>query len=1405
MQFRRTTLATLIAALAVTAQADTTYHLLANGNFRQDWTNTALISADNSWANIPSIMGYADALTGTGVDAKTILVAQSVVNLKANQTTPNTNTAGGLAEFELTDPVVAFQGSSKAPAPALVIHLDTTNSKNISVSYRLRDIDGSADNSAQTVALQYRVGETGDFKNIDAGYVADASTGPSAATNEVKVAVTLPADAENQAKVQLRIQTANASGNDEWIGIDDIEISATKDGGNSGGGTGGGSGSPDTQAPVLSAVKVASVTESSASLSLSSDEAGSAWFVVLPAAAAAPSADQIVAGNAADDKAAAIKGNGAVTAGTVSFAFSGLTAATDYKLYVLAADATGNRTNVSSIDFSSAAASSVTRIHDIQGKTDVSPLNGKAVTVEAIVTAVHENGDGSLNGFFIQEADADADSDPLTSEGIFVYTASKTATVAVGDRVRVAGTVTENFNNTQIKTPVTTVLAKGVALPKPAEVALPVQSQADYERFEGMLVRFAQQLTVTDNYGLGRYGEVGLSVGGRLLQPSDVIDINDANPDGTSFTGKSNVAALNALIDENARRKIVLDDGFTKQNPDPIAHIDPVTKTLRLGSTVDNLVGVMDYRFNIYRIQPAGPIKFNYSARPAAPKFAEANLKIGSANVLNFFKTTVSTDKNSRGANNAAEFDRQLAKTVAELSQLDADVLGILEMENIDQTAIDLLVASLNKVMGAGTYAKVVDAIKPFSQGSDAIKVAMIYKPAVVEPVGASQIYEDAIFDRPSLGQVFRHKASGEEFAAIMNHFKSKRCDGAGGADADQQDGQGCFNDRRRQQATKLLDFVNKIKPANGRVMLLGDFNAYTQEDPLDVIRTGGFSSVKTPSESYQFNGYTGSLDHALATAPMSKLIVGAAHWNINADEPTFVDYNLEFKSATQQLDIAQGGLYSATPYRSSDHDPVIVGLKFGAGSGNGSGNGSGSGNGNGTGTGTTLPPVTVPGGVTFPRTGAIGEVFAGTPTNIGVSSNGVVVVGAGASGKVDFVGSTPAGTLISIAKGGKLSLTDGRSFSPVGADALLRTRPVEVNGKTVQVLDLVQGRTAAAASDAGVGLLALPGATVLQSGSKGGEADMQTTADGSRIVAVTNGSAAVVMTSGKVELFAGERTTVNASGSVGALTLGSIDGKSGVAGDPLSLPAITGMKIEANVAKVDAAVARAGGKSLTSIISSVSGLQVNSQRADGVLRLVDRGVTYNALPLGPVTIEPGRADGMTTDSKGDVYISKNGVVVRLVPALADPAGWMAALRKTDPAAEVTLRADGLLQVKVNGRTMVVRPGWRTTSLRAMSASNGRLFDYATSNGEHQTLHAAFHDVASLGKELKKIDQNATITTEEDGSVSTRLGERNYRLSPYPTLDSVPADAGSQAWWVNADGLIVLRNSDATSQTFTAE
>ncbi|HEX6291459.1 MAG TPA: ExeM/NucH family extracellular endonuclease, partial [Herpetosiphonaceae bacterium] len=326
--------------------------------------------------------------------------------------------------------------------------------------------------------------------------------------------------------------------------------------------------------------------------------------------------------------------------------------------------------------------------------------------------------------------------------------------------------------------------------------------------------------------------------------------------------------------------------------------------------------------------------------RTAAPESVGGDLKVASFNVLNYFTTIdqsgaqcfpSNTRSDCRGADSATEFQRQRAKIIAALAAIDADVVGLIEIENNGATAINDLVSGLNAATAPGTYAAVPDPVSGAGTGDDAIKVALIYKPGRVSLVGASTSSSDPIFDRPPVAQAFQESGSRHTFTVIVNHFKSKGSCPSDPNDpnADQGDGQGCWNAKRVQQAQALLTFAHaRIAAATDPdVLVIGDLNAYGQEDPIDTLIAGGLVNEVAKHVplaerySYIFDGQSGYLDHALGTGSMSRQVKDVTLWHINADEPSVLDYNTEFKPDDR---------YAPTPYRSSDHDPVVIGLDLG-------------------------------------------------------------------------------------------------------------------------------------------------------------------------------------------------------------------------------------------------------------------------------------------------------------------------------------------------------------------------------------------------------------------------------------------------------------------------------------------
>jgi predicted extracellular nuclease len=444
-----------------------------------------------------------------------------------------------------------------------------------------------------------------------------------------------------------------------------------------------------------------------------------------------------------------------------------------------------------------------------------------------------------------------------------------------------------------------------------------------------MAVVFPQQLYIAEFFNFDRFGEIVLTTE-RQFQPTAL------NEPGSSGAAD--------LADFNERSRITLDDGRTNQNPDPAIHPNGLEFTLgnrfRGGDTVQNLEGVMHYAAGQYRVQPTDGADYTeVNARPASPPPVGGELEVAAFNVLNYFTTIDDSgpicgplaNLGCRGADDDDELARQRAKILAALADIEADIVGLIEIENDDDASVADLVAGLNDILGDGTY----EFIATGFIGTDAIKQAFIYKSSSVTPLGSFAALDTTDFtdpnntgsarNRPALAQTFQSNTDGAIFTTVVNHFKSK---GSSCGDGDDDPEAGSCNVTRTLAAQVLLDWLATDPTGSGSddVLIIGDLNAYDYEDPIDVLHNAGYVDLLLAYQgdfayTYVFDGQLGYLDYALASPALVGEITGADAWHINADEPDILDYDTSFKQD------AQDALYEPNAYRSSDHDPVIVGL----------------------------------------------------------------------------------------------------------------------------------------------------------------------------------------------------------------------------------------------------------------------------------------------------------------------------------------------------------------------------------------------------------------------------------------------------------------------------------------------
>ena len=606
-----------------------------------------------------------------------------------------------------------------------------------------------------------------------------------------------------------------------------------------------------------------------------------------------------------------------------------------------------------------AAAADPVPIAVIQGTGSVTPLLGQQVTTTpSVVTAVYGQGSSAeFRGFVIQTPGTGGAKDlDSASDAVFVYAGTQAFDVQIGDQVSVTGVAGEFDGLTQITRPEITEVAGAPATVTPVTGLVWAETASRRENLESMLFSSRERFIVADTYPLLPFGELALSAGELPVQPTDV--------------GAPGSARATAQAARNGALRVNLDDGsnrgFARTATLPARPLpfltggDPVKVGDRL--TLDEPV-IVDYRNRVWKFNPTAPVVAGAEIATIHPSRADRRPRVGgvfsvaSFNVLNYFTTTgegrsgcrgsnldatlspsVTFDCDVRGAWDAADLARQQAKIVAAITRLDASVVGLMEIENSAKLgeptdeATASLVAALNAAAGNRRWAHVPSSTQLQDVADqDFITNALIYQPRKVRLVspayalgaqaGSGQAFDNA---RTPIAAAFTPRGGGNRMLVSVNHFKSK----SGGSDAtgdnaDSGDGQGAFNGDRVRQARALLSWLPQVQTATRSqgTALIGDFNAYSQEDPIRVLAAGGYRNAAPPNQySYVFSGLSGSLDHILLDRPAQRRLTRADVWNINSGQSQALEYSTYQTTATDY--------YRPGPLRSSDHDPVVAGFR---------------------------------------------------------------------------------------------------------------------------------------------------------------------------------------------------------------------------------------------------------------------------------------------------------------------------------------------------------------------------------------------------------------------------------------------------------------------------------------------
>ena len=900
--------------------------------FAQDWANTDLITINDDWSGVPGVIGYrGDGLTSANdVDPQTVLgEGTPVIDVNANQTNPNTFTTGGVTEFHLPDPTVALTGSGTADAPSIVVTLATTGFEDVTFSYNARDLDGSIDDAMQQIATQYRVGTTGNFTNLPAGYIADATTGPSVATLVTPVNVALPADANNQATVQVRVITTNASGNDEWVGIDDIQASGDPIAGD--------------VAPVVSSITpdngaAAVVIDTNIDVTFSEPvNVGGAWFTI------SCSASGSVAATASG-------GPTTFTLDPSADLADGETCTVTIVASAVTDQDTEDPPDTMAADFVSSFTTVLTpTIAEVQGAAHISPLNGAAVTaVEGVVTARRTAGG---RGVWIQDPTPDADL--ATSDAVFVFVNAAPA-AQFGDLVSVSGTVSEfragndpdNLTITQITSSNANVQIVSTGNPLPPPTVLGVGGR----------------MPPTENIDDDNAGNV--ETGGTFDPAGDAIDFYESlegmmlQVNGGAVVGATRSFGEITLLPDGGSwatglrtpRGGILLGGYDDPNPERIIVDDEILRDLapaprpaksmpdmNVGDSLTApVVGPLDYSFSNYKVQAM-----------STPTFASGGLTREIAGPTPDERIAVATFnvENLAGTDPQAKYDHLASLIVSNLRA--PDIIGIEEVQDNDgvaggtgspvvaaDVAWGRLIAAIQAAGGPIYEYRQIDPVDDADGGAPGgnIRVGFLFRtdrevefidrPAggpttettIVDHPSGPQLSaspgrlgtQSAAFDDTRKSLVGEFRARGKKLFVVVNHFSSKGDDQPlfGPAQPPTR-----FSEiARHGQAQIIHDFVADLLDVdpNANVIVLGDINDFEFSETVDILEAGGVLSslIKDlPAQerySYVFEGNSQVLDQILFSPNLSD------HFPNDYD---VVHVNSEFADAVQ----------------ASDHEPSVA------------------------------------------------------------------------------------------------------------------------------------------------------------------------------------------------------------------------------------------------------------------------------------------------------------------------------------------------------------------------------------------------------------------------------------------------------------------------------------------------
>lgn len=522
----------------------------------------------------------------------------------------------------------------------------------------------------------------------------------------------------------------------------------------------------------------------------------------------------------------------------------------------------------------------------VQGESSRSAMPGQQVTVQGIVTLIQTG-----QGLYIEEPGSDADEG--TSNAIFVQSADLVSGAEQGAIISVSGRVSEIGEKRYPLTALTdigeiTPCSPNHELPL-TDVSLPLNGLGR-EALEGMRIRIDDKLVVTSAYQFGQ-GRFTLSGNGLQFVPTEIME---PGPETAGLMTKNKSFALPVM------------------KPESMAF----PELLVSGASVNSITGVLAHDDRGLRVllQEISTFSSEDFDPPAAA--VAGSLRVVGMNLHNYFNGDGrgAGFPTERGAKTANGFRQQRDRIGAAIEVLNPHVLAVMELEN-DGFGVDSAAQDFIQLANDAT-AKPWAVTRPVGDdtGTDKIAVGIFYRSDRLRAIGPAQTLTGPEFERSRQpqAQLFEQIPTGERTLVVINHLKSKGSCPDSGDNANQKDGQACWNPVRLASAKKMSAWAKSIATSAGtdNVLILGDMNAYRNEDPIAAIRDAGFIELmdknREPNYSFVYYGQHGTLDYAFSSRSLLEQVGQAFIWHANTPFPV-------------GMDLPQPWLGF------SDHDPVVV------------------------------------------------------------------------------------------------------------------------------------------------------------------------------------------------------------------------------------------------------------------------------------------------------------------------------------------------------------------------------------------------------------------------------------------------------------------------------------------------